>query len=100
MKEEKINAYSSGLVEEKAAKGRRGALLMCVVYPPWAFLQSYLLKRNFLSGSAGFIGSVINAHYAFLKYAKLLEWYKIKKHNTTLLPPGAPENWDPPSVPK
>ncbi len=100
VKEEKINAYSSGLVEEKAAKGKKGALLMCLFYPPWAFFQSYILKRNFLSGSAGFIGSVINAHYAFLKYAKLLEWYKIKRHGATLLPPGAPSNFEAPPVPR
>jgi len=99
-KEEKINAYSSGLVEEKASKGQKGALLKCIFYPPWAFFQSYILKRNFLSGSAGFIGSVINAHYAFLKYAKLLEWYKIKKHGTSMLPPGAPESVRAPTVPK
>ena len=73
---------------------------MCIFYPPWAFFQSYILKRNCLSGSAGFIGSVINAHYAFLKYAKLLEWYKIKKFGASQLPPGAPDNLRTPSVPK
>ena len=100
VKEEKINAYSTGLVEEKAAMRKKGALLMCIFYPPWAFFQSYVLKRNFLSGSAGFIASIINAHYAFLKYAKLLEWYKIRKHGATLLPPGAPKSFNTPMVPK
>jgi glycosyltransferase involved in cell wall biosynthesis len=99
-KEERINAYSSGLVEEKAAKGRKGALLMCLIYPPWAFFQSYVMKRNFLSGSAGFIGSIINAHYAFLKYAKLHEYYQIQKHGASLLPPGAPKRLGAPPVPK
>lgn len=99
-KEERINAYSSGLVEEKAAKGKKFALLMCIIYPPWAFFQSYIIKRNFLSGSAGFIGSIINAHYAFLKYAKLHEWYKIQKYGTSLLPPGAPDTLTPPKVPR
>jgi len=99
-KEDRINAYSSGLVEEKAAKGQKAALLMCMIYPPWAFFQSYIMKRNFLSGSAGFIGSIINAHYAFLKYAKLHEWYKVRKYGTSMLPPGAPDNLKAPTVPK
>lgn len=99
-KEARINAYSSGLVEEKAAKGKKFALLMSMLYPPWAFFQSYIMKRNFLSGSAGFIASIINAHYAFLKYAKLHEWYKIQKHGLSKLPPGAPDNLKAPEVPK
>ena len=99
-KEDRINAYSTGLVEEKAAKGKKFPLLMCMVYPPWAFFQSYIMKRNFLSGSAGFIGSIINAHYAFLKYAKLHEWYQVRKHGTSQLPPGAPDNLKAPEVPR
>ena len=37
------------------------------------FLKSYVLRRRFLSGSAGFIGSAIDAFHVFLKYAKVHE---------------------------
>ena len=40
---------------------------------PLMFVKSYLLRRNFLNGRRGFIGSMINAFYAFLKEAKLYE---------------------------
>ena len=100
VKEEKINAYSTGLVEEKVAKGKKGNIWMLLLYPPFAFLQSYFFKRNFLNGSAGFIGSVINAHYAFLKYAKVHEWHKRAKYGRSLLPSGAPLQTGNPTVPK
>ncbi|CAG36948.1 glycosyltransferase family 2 protein [Desulfotalea psychrophila] len=99
-KEARINAYSSGMVEEKVAKGKKHPLLMCLFYPAWTFLQSYVFKRGFLNGSAGFIGSVIMAHYAFLKYAKLHEYYQVEKYGTSLLPADAPDNLAPPKVPK
>lgn len=69
----KVNAYSTGLVADKQARGRRPNPWIMVFYPPLFFLRVYVLKRNFLNGWAGFIASVISAFYAFLKYAKLYE---------------------------
>lgn len=69
----KVNAYSSGLVGDKLAAGARWPLLRMIVYPPWFFVRQYLLKRQFLDGSAGFVQSVVGAFYVFLKYAKLHE---------------------------
>ncbi len=76
-KVEKINAYSSGLVRDKVAKGRRrGIGLTMILYPPAYFVRTYFFKRNFLNGWAGFITSVAAAFYVFLKYAKLHEHYQ------------------------
>jgi len=69
----KINAYSSGLVADKQARGRRPNPWIMVLYPPLFFFRIYVLKRNFVNGWAGFIASVVSAFYAFLKYAKLYE---------------------------
>ncbi len=77
----KINAYSSGLVADKAHK--RGAWWRMIVYPPYAFLRSYVIKRQFLNGWAGFIASVVMAFYAFLKYAKLFEYQQNESGGTT-----------------
>ncbi len=90
VKVDKINAYSTGLVADKVAKGRRGNPWTMLFYPPLFFIRSYLFKRSFLAGWAGFIGSVIGAFYVFLKYAKLYEHYQFEKHGDSLLPPGAP----------
>ncbi len=75
-KVEKINAYSSGLVRDKVAKGRRRVGLTMVLYPPLYFLKTYFLKRNFFNGWAGFITSVTAAYYVFLKYAKVHEHFQ------------------------
>lgn len=69
----KINSYSTGLVEDKQARGRSASPWIMVFYPPLFFLRVYIFKRNFMNGWAGFIASVVSAFYAFLKYAKLYE---------------------------
>lgn len=91
IKVEKINMYSSGLVEDKVRKGKRPRpWLMLIFYPPFAFLRLYLFKRNFINGWSGFIVSVVGAFYVFLKYAKLYEHEQVQRHGNRLLPEGAP----------
>ncbi|MDJ0654527.1 MAG: glycosyltransferase family 2 protein [Xanthomonadales bacterium] len=72
-KVDKINHYSTGLVEDKARRRQGLVRTRMLLYPPFAFLRSYLFKRQFVNGWAGFIASVVTAFYAFLKYAKLYE---------------------------
>lgn len=93
IKVEKINSYSTGLVRDKVNKGKRcRPWLHLIVYPPFVFLRSYLFKRNFLNGWAGFITSVTMGYYAFLKYAKLYEHAQFQRYGTSLLPPNAPDH--------
>jgi glycosyltransferase involved in cell wall biosynthesis len=75
-KVEKLNHYSSGLVETHAARGRSPTPWLLLAYPLFFFVKSYFFKRNFLSGWAGFIGSVCIAFYAFMKIAKAFEHYQ------------------------
>lgn len=89
-KVEKINAYSTGLVADKLKKQRWGIPLIMLFYPPLFFIRSYVFKRNFLNGWAGFINSAIAAFYVFLKYAKLYEHHQFAKYGTRLLPEDAP----------
>lgn len=79
-KVEKINAYSTGLVADKLQKRRWGITLIMLFYPPLFFLRSYIFKRNFLNGWAGFINAVVAAFYVFLKYAKLYEYQQRAKY--------------------
>lgn len=69
----KINAYSTGLVGDKLARGSGWLRTRMLLYPPVFFLRLYLGKRQFLDGWAGFISSVTGAFYVFLKYAKVYE---------------------------
>jgi len=89
-KVDKVNAYSSGLVADKLAKGRRANPWIMVFYPPLYFVRIYFFKRNFLNGWAGFIAAAVSAFYVFLKYAKLYEHQQRAKYGDSLLPPGAP----------
>ena len=70
---DKVNRYSSGLVEHKRGKRVRFIALRLLFYPGVAFLKLYLGKRYFLNGWAGFFAAKTQSFYAFLKYAKLLE---------------------------
>lgn len=70
---DKVNRYSSGLVEHKRGKRPRFMALRLLFYPGIAFLKLYLGKRYFLNGWAGFFAAKTQAFYAFLKYAKVLE---------------------------
>lgn len=72
-KVDKVNRYSSGMVAAKRERGQRFARVRMVLEPPWHFFRSYVLKRKFLAGWAGFIGCAVDAFYVFLKYAKLYE---------------------------
>lgn len=89
-KVDKINAYSTGLVVDKLRRRHWGIPLIMLLYPPLFFIRSYLFKRNFLNGWAGFINSAIAAFYVFLKYAKLYEHHQFAKYGTRLLPDDAP----------
>lgn len=89
-KVEKINAYSTGLVDHKYARKRRMSPFIMLLYPPWFFLRSFIFKRGFLNGWAGFIASVTGAFYAFLRYAKLYERIQAERHPEPLMPPEPP----------
>ncbi len=68
-----IDRYSTLAADDMAAAGRTVGLLRLAVHPPLAFLRNYLLRGGIRDGSAGFIVSVMNAYYVFLKFAKLWE---------------------------
>ena len=90
-KVDKLNSYSTGLVEYKADRKKKASMLTCIVYPPLMFLKSFVFKRNYRNGWAGFIGSVCMAFYAFLKYAKLYEHFRHAKIDLAMMPEEHPE---------
>lgn len=70
---EKVNRYSSGLVDYKKQGRPRLLGLRVIAYPSIAFLRFYVGQRYFLNGWAGYLAARTQAFYAFLKYAKVLE---------------------------
>ncbi|MFW1666578.1 glycosyltransferase family 2 protein [Acinetobacter ursingii] len=73
VKVEKNNQYSELKSKEKFEKGKSPNLVKLVSIMPLMFVKSYFFRRNFMNGWRGFVGSMINAFYAFLKEAKLFE---------------------------
>ncbi|MGE4232614.1 MAG: glycosyltransferase family 2 protein [Bacteriovoracia bacterium] len=54
-------------------KGARPSLLKLLLKPLSKFFETYIIKKGFLDGLAGFVISVNAAHSMFLKYAFLYE---------------------------
>lgn len=76
---EKSNQYSTLKAQEKFNKGKKPNFFKLIFVMPVTFFKSYVIRRNFLNGRRGFVGSMINAFYAFSKEAKLFEYY-LKKN--------------------
>lgn len=88
IKVDKNNRYSELKAQEKFAKHKKPTLLKLMMVMPLTFMKSYFLRRNFLNGWRGFVGSMINAFYAFLKEAKLFEQYQKHQPQKTNLKSG------------
>ncbi len=68
-----MDRYTTLAAEEMFESGRRASMLDLLLHPPAAFARNYLLRRGFTDGTAGLVISAMNAHYVFLKFAKLRE---------------------------
>jgi glycosyltransferase involved in cell wall biosynthesis len=69
----RINRFTSISAQELKHEGQRPRLSDALLRPPARFFSSYILKRGFMEGFAGFYVAVTAAVYVFLKYAKLWE---------------------------
>ncbi len=76
---ETMNRYTTLAAEDMHAAGRRASTWDLVVHPAAAFLRNYVLRRGFMDGAVGFIISSMNAHYVFLKFAKLWDLGRTSK---------------------
>jgi glycosyltransferase involved in cell wall biosynthesis len=70
---ETIDRYTTYAARQMHESGRRAGLLHLVGHPLFAFARNYIARAGFREGTAGFIVSVMNAYYVFLKFAKLRE---------------------------
>ena len=70
-RKEKLRHYARLSAGEMHRHGRRGGVAAMLLHPPAAFLRSYILRRGFLDGGAGFRVSALQAYYVYLKFAYL-----------------------------
>lgn len=91
----RINAYSSGMVQDRLRRCQGGVAWRLLLYPCVAFWREYLLRRQFLNGWAGLIAARTSAFYAFLKYAKV---YDAKQPRAADLLDRRAQHYCPPGV--
>lgn len=73
------NSYSSIMAEDLYKNSKKFSYLRLFLKPVGKFVETYIYKRGFQDGMAGFIIAIGAAYSMFLKYAKLWELEKIKK---------------------
>ena len=70
----KLDSYSTAGAQQRHATGQRGSFGKALARGAWAFVRTYVLRRGFLDGRAGFMIAMFNAetvYYRFLKLAHL-----------------------------
>jgi glycosyltransferase involved in cell wall biosynthesis len=90
----RIQFFSAEAAAALEREGFRVGLRHLVLHPPARFLRSYVMRRGFLDGMAGFVVGVASGFYVFLKYAKL--WQRTRPGARPGPRPGA--SGTPPAV--
>ncbi|MFL9871180.1 glycosyltransferase family 2 protein [Paraburkholderia megapolitana] len=67
----KLDAYSSAGARQRHAAGQRASFGKALGRGAWAFLRTYLLRRGFLDGRAGFMIALFNAETVYYRFLKL-----------------------------
>ena len=70
---QKIDAYTTLMAEQMYEGGRRTNPFALALHPWFAFVRNYVLRAGFKDGTVGFVISLLNSYYVFLKLAKLWE---------------------------
>lgn len=68
---DKMNRYSTLGAQQAHAAGKRATLADAWLRGGWAFVRTFVLKRGFLDGRAGWLLARYNAQTTFWKYVKL-----------------------------
>jgi hypothetical protein len=68
---DKAHAHARLWAATQAAAGRRASALDLLLRPAFRFLRDYLARGGLLGGGFGLFFCALQAHYTFLKYARL-----------------------------
>ena len=72
-----IDRYTTMAARQMHEAGRRTSAWQLALHPPAAFLRNYLLRGGIRDGAAGFVVSMLNTYYVFLKFVKLRELQRL-----------------------
>ena len=68
---EKMNRYSTLGAEQAFRRGKRASLWSAWLRGGWSFFRTYVLRRGFLDGAAGYALARYNGQGTYYKYLKL-----------------------------
>ncbi len=68
-----IDRYTTLAARQLQERGRTVGMAGLAARPLGAFLRNYLARGGWRDGSVGFVVSILNSYYVFLKFAKLWE---------------------------
>lgn len=68
-----LNSHSSAAARSAYKRGVRASLVSVFSHAIARFTKFYVVRRGYREGTAGLIVGVLEAYYAFLKYAKIWE---------------------------
>jgi glycosyltransferase involved in cell wall biosynthesis len=72
---QKADFYSTMQAEDMLRKNRRPSVMLLMILPLFAFLKSYVLRKEYRNGIEGVIASHMYAFQRFLRQAKTFERY-------------------------
>ncbi len=78
----KFDKYATLAATQMHRECRRASVSSILLRPIWQFLKMYILQHGFLDGRHGMLLSLLNAHYVFLKYARLWQMKRESAHST------------------
>ena len=76
-----VNRFTEINARSAFERGKRTNIFQILISPAIRFFRDFILYRGFLDGYYGWIICRISAQATFLKYVKLYELQKRKKHN-------------------
>ncbi|MBN1558833.1 glycosyltransferase [candidate division KSB1 bacterium] len=73
-----VDKFTDIAAEEIIRQGKKVTLLTPFVHATWTFLRMYVFKFGFLDGFAGIVASLISCLHVFVKYSKVIVYFKQK----------------------
>lgn len=76
-----IDKFTEIGAQEIIKRGKKVNLLSPLLHAKWTFFRMYILRRGFMDGFAGFVASVLSFVHVFVKYSKVIIYYRRQRLN-------------------
>ena len=90
----RVNRFTSMAALQRYSDGKKFSLLRLLFRPPWAFVETYLVRLGLLDGLQGLIIAIVGSYYSFLREAKLFELHLTGSGYPSNLPDSYRKNGD------